>query len=446
MGTEVIKSFLVGLGFGIDDASLAKFNKAIDSAALRVTALYGTINAAATGIVYGISKISEGFEDLGYEFRLVAPAINKALLLRQELLKAYSAAGINITKVIQNSIKLNLSLTKTKYAFDAIYKSVGSRFFGLITKQSDILRSKLYANMPKIQAALEKFVNFIFKAFEAVTILGARAWSILQRIYDFFVKLHKATDGWSTIILGVIAAWKLLNLSFLATPLGMILTGLVAILALYDDFKTFQEGGKSLFNWGPVIPYINMVSNALDTLLDVFSQLWEILKAVGRVFRDLFSSDDAAFKTSLGELIDLLLDFNTKVGEIMGGLGEVILKGLLSAFTKASSALGNFIFKGLPALLGTAASNVGSAAAGFLGEGNVAANMQNGIPSTLARPLGGNTQNNSNSNTNQNVNQQTSINIAPSANASASSIADWVLSGQKNVNFDMIRNMKSPTR
>lgn len=59
MEGEVIKSFLVGLGFGVDDASLSKFNKAIASATLKVTALYTAVNAAASGIVFGISKISE---------------------------------------------------------------------------------------------------------------------------------------------------------------------------------------------------------------------------------------------------------------------------------------------------------------------------------------------------------------------------------------------------
>ena len=57
MNGEVIKSFLVGLGFGVDDASLAKFNKAIQSATVRVTAMYATIQTAAAGIFFSISKI-----------------------------------------------------------------------------------------------------------------------------------------------------------------------------------------------------------------------------------------------------------------------------------------------------------------------------------------------------------------------------------------------------
>lgn len=309
MTGDVIKSFLVGLGFEVDDSSLAKFNKSITTATIRVTALYAAVNAAAAGIVAGISDISEGFEKMGYEYRIIAPAINKALVLRQELLKAYSAAGINITKVVVNSVKLNMSLQKTKFAFEAIYKSVGSRFFETLTKQSDIFRGKIYQNMPKILNALDKFVKFIFKSLDAVTTLGVRLWSILTRVYDFFVMLDKATDGWSTIILGVIAAWKLLNLEFFATPLGMLLAGFVAILALWDDFKTFQEGGESLFDWSYALPIIDAIKRGLDDLKGLLQTFFDVLFGVSRLFHDLANGDFTDFlntvKTLLMDIVDL---------------------------------------------------------------------------------------------------------------------------------------------
>ncbi len=447
MGSEVIKSFLVGLGFGVDDASLAKFNKAIDSAALRVTALYGTINAAATGIVFGISKISESFEDLGYEFHLVAPAINKALLLRQELLKAYGAAGINITRVIQNSIKLNLSLTKTKYAFEAIYKSVGSRFFGLLTKQSDIFRNKLYANMPKIQAALEKFVNFIFKAFEAVTTLGERAWSILQRIYDFFVKLDKATDGWSTIILGLVAAWKFLNLSFLATPLGMLLAGFTALLALWDDFKTFREGGQSLINWGSEMSRILVGIAAGVALVTTGLYAGKLAFAAYTGIMSIAQGALALFNGELTIMDGLLAIAEAPFWAIAAAIGAIVA-GLTLADSKFN------IFGGH---LASFFSGIGGKVMDFLAGGpmttanpnfpanaqNVAANLQNN-PVTQPVGLPAGVSNTQNSNTNQNVNQQTNINIQGSADAQ--SIGKSVASQQSRVNFDMVRNMKSPTR
>lgn len=411
MTGEVIKSFLVGLGFDVDDASLAKFNKALSSATLKVTALYASVKIAASGIVYGISKISEGFEQMGYEMRIIAPAINKAIVLRRELLKAYSAAGINITKVVVSSIKLNMSLTKTKYALEAIYKSVGSRFFDLLTKQSDLFRQKIYANMPKIQNVLEKFVKFVFKALEATTALGLRLWSILTRVYDFFVMLDKATDGWSTIILGLIAAWKLLNLSFLATPFGLILTGLVAILALFDDFKVWQEGGESLFDWSKFVPVIDAVTAALKSMRDVWLSIVDVIGNVVLAFYQLFQGDTHGFFDSLLESGQAVLTLFSKIWETIKGLGGVL-------------------------------SSVGSFGASLFGGENAATNIQNapgGVPK--ASPVGPNVQN---AQTNQHVQQQTNINVMGSADASA--VGRAVSGEQSRVNFDMVRNLKGATR
>lgn len=416
MTGEVLKSFLVGLGFGVDDASLAKFNKAITSATLKVTALYASTKVAAAGIVYGISKISEGFEQMGYEYKLIAPAINKALILRQEMFKAYSAAGVNITKVVQAAVKLNLSLTKTRYAFEAIYKSVGSRFFDILTKQSDIFRGKIYANMPKIQAVLERMIKFIFKALEATVTLGTRLWSILSRVYDFFAMLDKATDGWSTKILAVVAIWKALNLSFLATPLGMIIAGLIAILALFDDFETWKEGGESLFDWSSFVPVINAVTDALKSLWGVVQAIADVLAGLASTIYQVFTGNFAGALDSLKETGQFVLNLFNKLWDS------------LKSIIDAGGALGSWASN----LLGGGLSNIGTNIGNFV-------NGTNGTPA--ASPVGSNVQGSS---SNQHVQQQTNINVTGSADAS--SVGKAVAGEQSKVNFDMVRNMKGATR
>jgi uncharacterized membrane protein YciS (DUF1049 family) len=405
MTGEVIKSFLVGLGFGVDESSLAKFNKSIASASLRVTALYATIKVAAAGIFWGISKIAEGFEQMGYEYRIIAPMISKALMLRQALLSAYKAAGINIVKVVQQSVLFNFSLAKTKFALEAIYKSVGAKFLPLLTKQMDIFRTKIYANMPKIQAALERFVNFIFKAFEATSILGARVWSILERVYGFFQQLDAATNGWSTIVFGLIAAWKLLNLAFLTTPLGMILTGLTALLALYDDFKTFQEGGESFFDWSSALPAINTIKSALGGLADVWRSIVDVVLDLVLAVQSLFSQGVDAFFDSIKQAgrdaLGVLLD-----------VGKASIK-----IKDAFSAVGSFI-------------------SGAFGGATSGPALPGGAQPAPLMPAGGNTH--------QRVSQETHISVQGSADANATGKA--VASEQSRVNFDLTRNLRGATR
>jgi hypothetical protein len=411
---EIIKSFLVGLGFDVDESSLAVFNKNIATAAIRITALYTTINAFAGSMVFAFSKISEGFEQMGYEYHLIAPAVSKAILLRNELLKAYSAAGINIRKTIAESLKLNFSFEKTKFALEAIYKSVGSKFFGLLTKQSDAFRKKLYQNMPYIINALEHLVKFTFKALESVTQLGLRLWSIFTRVYDFFIELDKATNGWSTIVLGLVAAWKLLNLSFIATPLGALLTGFLAILALYDDFKTFKEGGKSFFNWAPLIPVLDQVAVILTSIRDLAIQ-------IGRAFSDIFKGNCGGLISDLGKIADAFLRIDAAIDSIARKLGGKIFNDILNFRDKVDKWFFD-LFKG---------GDNGASNSGF----NLN-NQLNALNSPLSNPLGSGGGNTSNIN----ANMQTSINISGTPDSAGTARASAY--EQQGVNRDFVRNLK----
>lgn len=408
MNGEVIKSFLVGLGFGVDDNSLAKFNKAISNASLRVTALYASVQAAAAGIFWSISQISEGFEQMGYEYRIIAPAINKALVLRRELLAAYRAAGINITKTVIESVKFNMSLAKTKFALEAIYKSVGVKFLPLLTKQMNEFRKTLYANMPRIQEALHRFVEFVFRLFKATTILSDRLFSILGRVWDLFKKLDEATDGWSTKIIGFIAVWKLLNLTFLTTPLGMVLAGLVAILALWDDFQTFKEGGKSLFDWSAAQPVLESLWKILTSIVDALGAVWAILRSTE-------NWDGSKLATGIERLARAFQSLNSAMDTLVGSLGFNALNNLLAWRNRVDNSVLSFF---------------GGGSGQFFD------------PKSFASPpVDQSRVQNSNSST---LHQQTSIVVQGSADAN--STAKGVASEQGRLNFDTIRNMKGATR
>jgi hypothetical protein len=401
MEGDVIKSFLVGLGFGVDDASLAKFNKAIATASIKVAALYAGIQTAATGIFAGIAKISAGFEEMGYSLRLVAPAVNKMLILRQAMLTTYAKAGIDLRKVVRDSILFNYSLAKTKFALEAIYKSVGAKFLPLLTKQMDIFRLKIFQNMPKIQAVFKKFIEATFKAFQLTVQFGGRLYEILSKVWDFFAKLDEATGGWSTKIIAVIAAWKLLNLEFLATPLGMLIAGITALILLWDDFKVWKEGGKSLFNWGYVVPIINAVSDALSILKKVLDQAFQNLFELTGAFVDLFHLD---FKR-------LQIDFEN----LFGGVGKQIQSAieLLKSFGGLFSSITGF-----------AADMIVKFSGGSVNPPNI---QQPGplLPTSHTN--------------NATLHQQTNININGTADAHAAGKA--AASEQNNVNQTATRNL-----
>ncbi len=66
---------------------------------------------------------------------------------------------------------------------------------------------------------------------------------------------------------------KLFRLAFLASPIGIILALGAALALLYDDYKTWREGGKSLFDW-------SKWTNGIDTIINKIKDFLEILNKV----------------------------------------------------------------------------------------------------------------------------------------------------------------------
>lgn len=423
MTGEVIKQFLVGLGFGVDEKSLKNFGKAIDASLTKVKLISAAIVGMASGAFFGISKISEGFEEMGYATRMIAPAINKAILLRKAMVAAYKDAGINMVQAVQQSIKFNMSLAKTKFQLEGIVKSTAIKFLPMLTKQMDIFRTKVSANMPKILALLERFIKFIFKAFEGVVILGTRLWSMFGRLWDILTTLDTATGGWSTKILALAAAWKILNLSFLASPLGLILVGLLAILALYDDFMTWKEGGESLFDWGsPAVQTIMGVVAAIVGMVAIFKTAMIAMQAY-RALMIGITAITAAFKAVMAAVrIAMLLGMLNPVGLVVAAVAGLIalVTLLIMKWDTIKKGIGGFF------------SGLGGKVLDFVG-GDVNKNL-------TVSPLGSNGGNSSS----QNVKQDTTI-IVQGATDPANT-ATRVANQQDQVNFNMTRNMKGAAR
>lgn len=399
---EIIKSFLVGLGFSVDQSSLAAFNKGLASASAKVAGLFAAVQVSELGIVKAVSSIAESFEEFGYATRTIAPAINKTLLLQKAMMEAYQGAGIDIKKAAQQSVVFNITLAKTKYALEAIYKSVGLKFMPILTKQLEVFRKQIYANMPKIQSVLERMVKFLMKAFESTVHLGKTIFEVLSRVWDFFAKLDEATNGWSTKILLAVAAWKLLNLSFIASPIGLIVTGLIALAALFDDFKTWQRGGQSLFDWSYAVPIINAVTDALKSL-------WSVGETVFNVFSKLFKGDFSGFIDSLSGPVIKLVENLFKLHEVILETGVLLAKG------------------------------IGNKISGFFSGGASSPSASPLASISKPQPL---VNNNNNGGNTQHVIQNTHINVT---GPDAHTIGSSVVGHQDRVNFDMRRNLVSPT-
>lgn len=204
-----------------------------------------------------------------------------------------------------------------------------------ISKVMETMRMSLQANGKKIIEGLQPFLNLILRLAESFTTFVARVISVgfklVSSVLGIFSKLNEASGGWIGYLAIAAAAWKTFNLAFLATPIGAIIGVAVAILALYDDFMTWKEGGDSLIDWSAWEPGINAALSAIDAFMSAVNSLATAVGYLIDAFVKLFSGDFAGFFDSIlemgGNVIDMfasMFDMVSKVGEFVGGIGSAI--------------------------------------------------------------------------------------------------------------------------
>lgn len=483
MNGEVIKEFLVGLGFQIDEGGLSNFSSGITKATLAVTAI-GTAASAAAGVItnfvagvaeqfdkvgdladrvnttaeevmrlgyvatltgssieaanssleglsrtageaaLGLGRGAKTFQDLGLQAKdsngnlkdtsvLMAeigdkikdmgrgeqiavlsklgidPTMINALTtdvsgLAVEFDNLYKAAGVDANKAAEASGEFNDSLERLKMTFNAIRSAVGLKFMGQIKYGIDMLRKFLVENMPKIINAVSPIIDVVLRIAEAFITIVGRVGQAIGAIIGWLVKANDATDGWAGYILAAVAAWKYLNLSFLATPIGMILSLAAAIALLIDDFLTWKDGGDSLIDW-------SAWESEINTAMAIIGGLKDFL--VG-AFNAIFAAIDAVVSLLTGD------------------------------FSRAWRAAGE--------LVGTIANGI-KTAAGWIGLGG-------GAPASAPSPRAQAAV----AGASQNVSQQTQIVVQGAGNPDATARA---IAGQQNrVNADMARNMRGAAR
>lgn len=80
---------------------------------------------------------------------------------------------------------------------------------------------------------------------------------------------------------------KLFRLAFLASPIGIILALGAALALLYDDYKTWREGGKSLFDWSKWTNGIDTIINKIKDFLNILNKVKDkTVEFVQKIIKD----------------------------------------------------------------------------------------------------------------------------------------------------------------
>lgn len=88
----------------------------------------------------------------------------------------------------------------------------------------------------------------------------------VETLIGYVGSLNDASNGWLKTIGLLAAAWVVLNAVMAASPIGIVLLLAGALVALWNDYQTFQSGGKSLVDWKRWKDDASLAKDAVDTL------------------------------------------------------------------------------------------------------------------------------------------------------------------------------------
>ncbi|HCB1864453.1 TPA: lytic transglycosylase [Citrobacter amalonaticus] len=192
------------------------------------------------------------------------------------------AIGFNANEAAVSSNRFMTSLRAFSEAAGMARDKIGATLAGGLVGSMDNLRKQLLDNWPRIEAVLTKVIKGILWAGDAITRVLWRAGGAVSDIIDWFKRLDPATQQLITLFGALLVAWRLLNSAFLASPVGIVMMLAGALVLLYDDYKTWKEGGDSLIDWEKWAPGINEALKNIKELRDSISGLTDsLLKLLG---------------------------------------------------------------------------------------------------------------------------------------------------------------------
>lgn len=198
----------------------------------------------STDLLATIDLTGEAFDKLARKAFVIDPStietINKA-----------RAAGANLAQGIS-------------YIKAQITANLAPALVEISNAASDFIR----LNQEEILGAVKSVFTWITRFAQAI----GNAAGMINRIV-------RGTIGWGNalkIIVGIVA---LLNASFLASPMGLFIAGIVLLVGLLDDIAVYSRGGKS----------------AIGLLFEKFPEMEGKVKALGNAFQGILTAIKAIF-------------------------------------------------------------------------------------------------------------------------------------------------------
>lgn len=256
--------------------------------------------------------------------------------------------GFNADKAAAQSNKFMTSMRGLTSLFGIMRDKIGANLAGGLSGSIDSLRRRILDNFPRIEDITTRVVKGILWAGDTI---GRVLWRTGQAIGEVIAWFEKLDPGGQQIIsmLGAIGtAWRTLSAIFAMSPLGMVITAVTALAAavvlLYDDFKTWKEGGESLIDWDKWKPAIDYAMKAFgdlgESILVVYGKAKDLGAAIldaGEQLLKFLNIDTSKFSGKW--LFDQIIESAKNAMKVLGSMVDAIKKIIQGDFSGAFSSL-----------------------------------------------------------------------------------------------------------
>ncbi|HAW2541208.1 TPA: hypothetical protein JLP96_001727 [Escherichia coli] len=229
--------------------------------------------------------------------------------------------GFDADRAAQQSNKFMTSMRNFVSLLGILRDKVGSNLAGGLSGTLNNLSKQMLENWPKIEGVVTKIVKGVLFAADVITQMAWRVSQAVGGLIEWFKKLPPDIQQLIMLVSGLVSAWQLLNAEFLKSPIGIVIALGSALFALYDDYKTWKEGGQSLLPWDKWEPEIEAALKSLGELRDS-------VKAIGVEIAKLLNINLKNW-TLKGDIDNLTKQFGEfgKMSKMIGDLINAINEG-----------------------------------------------------------------------------------------------------------------------
>lgn len=325
-----------------------------NNSAESVTSAIKSIVSNQEKIKLGQGNIS-GFQLLGIDprkdpFKILDALREKTTGLTQGMKKnilSQMGIGAELIQVLELSNDKFKELSENAFvipqgAIDMMDKARGS--MAGVSRAVKFLKSLIAAELsPGIQEMNENIVKWIKNNKEGVIRTVKTAFEWIRRFTGALFNAGRMlntvvtnTIGWKNAIKGLLAILAILNAGIIASPIGLLIAGLLLLIAVLDDLYVYSQGkGKSLF--GVLMKQFPEFEKNMLGFLETLKNTISLVKA-------LFKGDELGieeFKSKLGDLGTVIeVTFNGL--NVLGKTVIQALKDMFEPYFKIFNAVVNF--------------------------------------------------------------------------------------------------------